>query len=166
MAVKFRSCTCYEPYDKVDKAGTLSTLSGLPWIEIKAWDQIDDVTCEFIVSGFNHTHNYMEVDWGDTIYKTYFVNKRTGMPGNMVKLTCEIDVLTTYGDIIRRSPAVIARTNNSAFVNFYQRDEKVPTLSTTDISTKNFGSAILPSPAQEYIYAGIWLTRSSSEVEE
>ena len=164
MGIQYKSTICSDLYNKINK-GVINSMAEDQWKDIKAWEVVNDLTCEFIVSDFVFGHNYLLVSW-DNFQKAYYVIKRSPMPGGMIKLTCEIDVLTTYADEINRAPAVLERTSNSAFVNFFQRDEKIPVLSTTDISTKNFGNVILGENPKEYIYAGIWLTRSSSEVEE
>ena len=77
----------------------------------------------------------------------YFINKKVGTSGNRTVLECELDVLNTFNLIIGQSSAVISRTSNSEYVNFFVRDNKVPIVSTTQISTKNFGSDILPQNA-------------------
>lgn len=128
-------------------------------ITIDATGTVDDVECKFVLSGSDYyKSNYMEVKWpevtGFSYY--YFITKRESLPGNRTLLTCELDVLYTFSSIILESPAVLARTSNSEYVDFFVRDTKVPIVSTTQISTKNFGQPILPNDAQEYIYVGIW----------
>lgn len=139
----------------VDKAATF----GNP-ITVEATGSINDIDCQFVLNGSGFfTSNYMKVRWPDCEFDYYYyINKRESMSGNRTLLICELDVLKTFADIIVESPAVIARTSNPAYVNFFVRDNKVPIVSTTQISTKNFGGAILPEQAQEYIYVGIWQT--------
>lgn len=129
-------------------------------ITINATGTVDDVECKFVLDGAAYyKSNYIEVKWPDTDFAYYyFINRRESLSGNRTLLTCELDVLYTFSSIILECPAVLARTSNSDYVNFFIRDTKVPIVSTTQISTKNFGNQILPNNAQEYIYAGIWQT--------
>lgn len=139
----------------VDKAATFGNA-----ITVEATGSINDIDCQFVLNGSGFfTSNYMKVLWpGCEFDYYYYINKRESMSGNRTLLICELDVLKTFARIIGESPAVIARTSNPAYVNFFVRDNKVPIVSTTQISTKNFGGAILPEQAQEYIYVGIWQT--------
>lgn len=130
-------------------------------ITINAKGTVDDVECKFVLDGADYyKSNYIEVKWPEVtdFAYYYFINKRESLSGNRTLLTCELDVLYTFSRIILECPAVLARTSNSDYVNFFVRDTKVPIVSTTQISTKNFGNPILPNNAQEYIYVGIWQT--------
>lgn len=141
-------------------------------ITIKPTGDVNDLTCDFVLDGTDfYRYNYLVVYWpglqgGAQMPYYYFINKKIGTSGNRTILQCELDVLNTFNLIIGNSPAVISRTSNSEYVNFFVRDNKVPVVSTTQISTKNFGPDILPQNAQEYIYVGIWQSGKAHEEEE
>lgn len=155
MAITAKIGTTSAYPNEVVKTANLSQ----DWFPVNPTGTVDDLTCDFILDGGASSFigkNYMAVKWGTTKEYYYFINKKTSMPGNRTLLTCELDVLHTFSSIILESPAVLARTSNSDYVDFFVRDTKVPIVSTTQISTKNFGQPILPNDAQEYIYVGIW----------
>ena len=85
------------------------------------------------------------------------------MSGNRTMLSCEMDVLNTFSSTITASPAVISRTSNANFVNYFLRDNRVPILSTSQISSDPFGPDILGANPQEYIYVGIWQNGKARE---
>lgn len=122
-------------------------------VTVNAWSQVDDLTCEFILSGSGyHDENYMEVNWPG-ITKYYFIEKRVGMQGNMVKLTGTIDALTTYKDTIMSAPAVINRTDDQNHLDPMLKDNKVTTRSVTELdSTLLVGNVISDT---EYVYVGV-----------
>lgn len=104
-------------------------------ITVKAYETIDDLTCDFILNGHGyHGVNYMKVSW-DGVEKFYFIEKRAGMTGDMTRITASCDVLYTYANEINNAPAVINRTSNNAYVNALLRDSKVLTLSGARVSS-------------------------------
>lgn len=155
MAIKAKFCVY---------TGNPKRISKLQWntagwatgeIEISAWEEIDDLTCDFILDGAGyHAYNYMAVDWGN-IVKYYFLEQRTGLPANMTKIRATCDVLSTYRNVIYRAPAIINRTswNTGETCDPMLRDNKVTTTSKTIVSTEPVQTNIIG--AQEWFYVGV-----------
>lgn len=96
---------------------------------IQSYETIDDLTCDFILNGHGyHGTNYMKVSW-DGVIKYYFIEKRSGMPADMTRITATCDVLYTYANEVNNAEAVLNRTSNGVYVNSLLRDSKVLTLS-------------------------------------
>ena len=130
---------------------------------IQAFEEIDDLTCDFILDGADyHSYNYMKVDWGGTI-KYYFIEKRTGMTGNRTKVRGTCDVLTTYKGVIMGAPAIINRTSwaTDYTCDPMLRDNKVTTTSRTIVSTEQLTGPIIGD--QEYFYVGVLQASPSIE---
>mgnify|MGYP003287704226 CR=1 FL=1 len=122
---------------------------------INAWDQIDDLTCDFIMDGAGyHASNMMKVSWNDTV-KYYFIEQRTGMPGTRTKIRATCDVLYTYAETIKNSPAVINRTQygEKGLTNPFLKDNRTTTLAETEFSSNLLASNIISNT--EYVYVGI-----------
>lgn len=155
MAIKAKFCVY---------TGNPKRISKLQWgdagwatgeITISAWEEIDDLTCDFILDGAGyHAYNYMAVDWNGTI-KYYFVEQRTGLPSNSTKIRGTCDVLSTYRTEIYNSPAIINRTswNTGETCDPMLRDNKVTTTSKTIISTEVLEPDIIDN--QEWFYVGV-----------
>lgn len=125
-------------------------------IPISAFEEIDDLTCDFILNGHGyHGKNYMEVSW-DNVVKYYFIESRTGMSGDRTKVRGVCDVLSTYKTSIQGAEAVINRTSYSTvdtYVDPMLRDNKVTTTSRTVVSSEVLQENIIGD--QEYFYVGI-----------
>lgn len=124
-------------------------------ITISAWEEIDDLTCDFILDGAGyHGANYMKVDWNGT-EKFYFIESRTGMTGTRTKIRAVCDVLYTYRTTIISSPAVLNRTSyGSSGLTFpFLKDNKVTTLAQTEFSSNRLASNIISDT--EYVYVGV-----------
>ena len=155
MAIKAKFCVY---------TGNPKRISKLQWntagwatapIEISAWDEVDDLTCDFILDGAGyHAYNYMAVDWGN-IVKYYFIEQRTGLPSNSTKIRGTCDVLSTYRTEIYNSPAIMNRTswNTKNTCDPMLRDNKVTTTSKTIISTEELIPNIIDN--KEWFYVGI-----------
>lgn len=120
---------------------------------ISAYEDIDDLTCDFILDGSGyHGYNYMRVEWNGTV-KYYFIESRTGMKGNMTKLRGVCDVLTTYQDAVGNAPAVINRTSDKDHNDPMLKDNKVTTRSVTELDS----TLIVPDVVSntEYVYVGV-----------
>ena len=134
---------------KVKKTVTLSETA----IPIQAYDEIDDLTCDFVLAGSGyHGYNYMKVEFPNHT-KYYFIEKRAGVAGNMTKITATCDVLYTYTNSIINASAVLNRTSNGTYVNSLLRDSKVSTLSGAFPSSKILIPNVLDN--QEYYYVAI-----------
>ena len=136
------------------------------WVNVEPTGTVDDLACDFILNGGSSSFvgkNYMAVKWGTTKEYYYFINKKTSMSGNRTMVSCEMDVLNTFSSTITESPAVISRTSNANFVNYFLRDNRIPILSTSQISSDPFGPDILGTNPQEYIYVGIWQNGKARE---
>lgn len=149
MAIKAKFTTWGGSPKKVYK--TIET-----WSEektISAYEDIDDLTCDFILDGAGyHGYNYMRVDWNGKV-KYYFIESRTGMKGNMTRLRGVCDVLTTYQDAVGYAPAVINRTSNKDHADPMLRDNKVTTRAVTELdSTKIIENVV---SGTEYVYVGV-----------
>ena len=125
--------------------------------QIKSYEDIDDFTCDFILNGSGyHGNNYMAVKWPG-ITKYYFIQSRTGMPGNMTKIRAKCDVLFTYKNSVYGTKAVINRTNSEKeyFTNPMLKDNKITTLSETEFDSTSLLNLDEIIADQEYIYVGI-----------
>lgn len=162
MAITAKLALCGDVSNKVQK--DTSVFASARSFSIQAYEEINDTECDFIVSNsteIDFQMNWMQVAWNG-ITKYYFVRSRSGMNGNMVRLRCEVDVLTTYKNRILSTPCVIERTSNSAYVNMFVHDSQIYPMAITDLSTENFGNDILGQNPQEYIYVGIWASRKAT----
>jgi len=120
---------------------------------ISAYEDIDDLTCDFILDGAGyHGYNYMRVEWGSQV-KFYFIESRTGMKGNMTKLRGVCDVLTTYQEAVGSAPAVINRTSNKDHADPMLKDNKVTTRSVTELDSTRLVSNVVSDT--EYVYVGV-----------
>lgn len=156
MAITAKLALCSDLSNKIKK--NTGVFSNARSFSIQAYEEINDTECDFIVdnsTGIDFQMNWMQVAWNG-ITKYYFVRSRSGMSGNMVRLRCEIDALTTYQTRILSTPCVLERTSNGQFVNMFVHDSQIYPMSITDLSTENFGNDILGQNPQEYIYVGIW----------
>lgn len=140
------------------------TLSFTKECSISAYEDVDDLTCDFIILGTDlHGYNYMEVDWnGHTKY--YFIGPRIGMQGGKTRIRATCDVLTTYKDAILGSPAVLNRTSDGrdGFTFPFLKDNRVTTLAKTEFSSDRIVSNVIGDI--EYVYVGILQKTPSSAV--
>lgn len=128
-------------------------------VTVKAYETIDDLTCDFILNGHGyHGVNYMKVSW-DGVEKFYFIEKRAGMTGDMTRITASCDVLYTYANEINNASAVLNRTSNNAYVNSLLRDSKVLTLSGAVPSSIRLFDMLSD---QEYYYVAVLQSSASS----
>lgn len=127
--------------------------------EIKAYEEVDDITCNFILNGSGfHNYNYMQVTFPGGLVKYYFIEKRSGMPANMTRITATCDVLYTYASSINASSAILNRTANTKYVNFLLKDNKMTTISKTVLSSKRSEKI---TDNEEYFYVGIIQNKAS-----
>ena len=129
--------------------------------DIKAYDEIDDLTCSFVLGGSGfHRYNYMKVTWpgSPSMVKYYFIERREGMPANMTKITATCDVLYTYASRINGAAAVLNRTSNTKYVNFLLKDNHSTTVSKTILSSKESQEI---TADEEYFYVGIIQNKAS-----
>lgn len=159
MAISANFCTYTGNPKLVNKSPT--------WIiadkPISAYEEVDDLTCDFILDGAGYNaYNYMSVNWGGTI-KYYFIEQRTGMTGNRTKIRATCDVLRTYREAIRSASAVINRTSwvTDTTCDPMLRDNKVTTTSRTIVSTEPLTGPIIGG--QEWFYVGILQAAPSVE---
>ena len=149
MAIKAKFTTWSGSPKKVYK--TISS-----WSEektISAYEDIDDLTCDFILDGAGyHGYNYMRVEWGTQV-KFYFIESRTGMTGNRTKLRGVCDVLTTYQGAVGSAPAVINRTSDRKHNDPMLKDNKVTTRSVTELDSTLIVSNVVSNT--EYVYVGV-----------
>lgn len=135
------------------------TFAGNP-VTVKAYETIDDLTCDFILNGHGyHGVNYMKVSWDGNI-RYYFIENRSGLTGDRTSITASCDVLYTYADKINNSSAVLNRTSNNAYVNSRLRDSQVLTLSGAIPSSLYLVNNILDDT--EYYYVGVVQAQASS----
>lgn len=128
-------------------------------VTVKAYETIDDLTCDFILNGHGyHGVNYMKVSW-DGVEKFYFIEKRAGMTGDMTRITASCDVLYTYANEINNASAVLNRTSNTEYVNSLLRDSKVLTLSGAIPSSIKLSNYISD---WEYYYVAVLQSKASS----
>lgn len=162
MAIKAKFVVCTENPKRISKLQWGDAGWYTAPIEISAWEEIDDLTCDFILDGAGyHAYNYMAVDWGN-IVKYYFIEQRTGLPSNSTKIRGTCDVLSTYRTQIYNAPAIINRTswNTSETCDSMLRDNKVTTKSKTLVSSEEIKKDIIGN--QEWFYVGV-LQKSPSE---
>lgn len=162
MAIKAKFVVCTENPKRISKLQWNDAGWYTAPIEISAWEEIDDLTCDFILDGAGyHGYNYMAVDWGN-IVKYYFIEQRTGLPSNSTKIRGTCDVLSTYRKQIYNAPAIINRTswNTSETCDPMLRDNKVTTKSRTIVSSEEIKKDIIGN--QEWFYVGV-LQKSPSE---
>ena len=133
--------------------------------DIKAYDEIDDLTCSFVLGGSKfHKYNYMKVTWSngpdgsDGMVKYYFIERREGMPANMTKITAPCDVLYTYASRINGAAAVLNRTSNTKYTNFLLKDNHMTTVSKTVLSSKRSEKI---TDNEEYFYVGVIQNKAS-----
>lgn len=120
---------------------------------ISAYEDIDDLTCDFILDGAGyHGYNYMSVSWGEVV-KYYFIESRTGMRGNMTKIRGVCDVLQTYQSAIGSAPAVINRTSDENLIDPMLKDNKTTARSVTELDSTLISSNIVSDT--EYVYVGV-----------
>lgn len=120
---------------------------------ISAYEDIDDLTCDFILDGAGyHGYNYMRVSWGEMV-KYYFIESRTGMKGNMTKIRGVCDVLTTYQSAVGSAPAVINRTSDEDLIDPMLKDNKVTARAVTELDSTLISSNIVSDT--EYVYVGV-----------
>lgn len=132
---------------------------GAPY-DIKAYEEIDDLTCSFVLGGSGfHRYNYMRVTWPDGMVKYYFIERREGMPANMTKITATCDVLYTYASRINNAAAVLNRTSNTKYVNFLLKDNHMTTISKTVLSSRRSEKI---TDNEEYFYVGIVQNKAST----
>lgn len=139
------------PY-KIDKSGMLN-FSDVRSVE--AYNDVDDITCEFVVSGVDlHGYNYMYVDWNNH-RKYYFIELRSGLKAGMTRIVARCDVLYTYKSAILESPAVLNRTSDgSKGMTFpFLKDNRVTTLAQTEFSSFSLASNIISDT--EFVYVGV-----------
>lgn len=128
--------------------------------DIKAYNEIDDLTCSFVLGGSGfHNYNMMRVTFPGNLIKNYFIEKREGMPGNMTKITATCDVLSTYAAAIHEAPAILNRTSNTNYVNFLLKDNQKTTISKTILSSKRSEKI---TDNEEYFYVGIIQNKAST----
>lgn len=155
MAITARTAVYSGSPKKVDKSVEWDQAANAP-INISAFEEIDDLTCDFILDGHGyHGKNYLEVSW-DNVVKYYFIESRTGMSGDRTKVRGVCDVLSTYKTSIQGAEAVINRTSYSTvdtYVDPMLRDNKVTTTSRTVVSSEVLQENIIGD--QEYFYVGI-----------
>lgn len=155
MAITARTAVYSGSPKTVDKEVTWDQAADAA-IPISAFEEIDDLTCDFILNGHGyHGKNYMEVSW-DNVVKYYFIESRSGMSGDRTKVRGVCDVLSTYKTSIQGAEAVINRTSYStvdAYVDPMLRDNKVTTTSRTVVSSEVLQEDIIGD--QEYFYVGI-----------
>lgn len=149
MAIKAKFATYGGSPKKVYKSIT-------SWSEektISAYEDIDDLTCDFILEGSGyHGYNYMRVEWSGKV-KYYFIESRTGMKGNMTKIRGMCDVLTTYQGAVGDAPAVINRTSDRKHNDPMLKDNKVTTRSVTELDSTCLISNVVSDT--EYVYVGV-----------
>lgn len=162
MPIKAKFCVCTENPKRISKLQWTDAGWYTAPIEISAWEEIDDLTCDFILDGAGyHGYNYMAVDWNGMI-KYYFIEQRTGLPSNSTKIRATCDVLSTYRKEIYNAPAIINRTswNTGETCDPMLRDNKVTTKSKTLVSSEEIKKDIIGN--QEWFYVGV-LQKSPSE---
>lgn len=149
MAIKAKLATWSGSPKKVYKSIT-------SWSDektISAYEDIDDLTCDFILDGAGyHGYNYMRVEWPGKV-KYYFIESRTGMKGNMTKIRGMCDVLTTYQGAIGDAPAVINRTSDRGHADPMLKDNKVTTRAATELDSTLLISNVVSDT--EYVYVGV-----------
>lgn len=122
-------------------------------VTISAYEEIDDLTCDFILNGHEyHGYNYMKVSWGTKV-KYYFIEGRTGMPGDRTKVRGVCDVLRTYQATILASPAVLNRTSDQKYTDTFLKDNQITTRAVTELDAAKIAENVISDT--EYVYVGI-----------
>jgi len=122
-------------------------------VPISAYEEVDDLTCDFILDGHGyHGYNYMQVTWDNKV-KYYFIESRTGMPGDMTRIRCVCDVLRTYQATILASPAVLNRTSDQRFTDTFLKDNQITTRAVTELDAAAIAEDVISDT--EYVYVGI-----------
>lgn len=155
MAITAKTAVYSGSPKKIKKNVTWDQAPGAE-IQISAYEEINDLTCDFILDGHGYNNkNYMEVSWDNGVVKYYFIESRTGMPGDMTKVRGVCDVLTTYQSTVLDAEAVLNRTSYSTknLVDPMLRDNKVTTTSRTVISSEVIQENIIGNT--EWFYVGI-----------
>lgn len=148
MAITAKFATSEESTKKITKTPTFG--SDVP---ISAYEEIDDLTCDFILNGHGyHDVNYVKVSWGTRV-KYYFIESRTGMPGDMTRIRCVCDVLRTYQAAILASPAVLNRTSDQKFTDTFLKDNQITTRAVTELDAAAIAENVISDT--EYVYVGI-----------
>jgi len=123
-------------------------------VTISAYEEVDDLTCDFILDGHGyHGYNYMQVTWDTGRVKYYFIESRTGMPGDMTRIRCVCDVLRTYQATILASPAVLNRTSDQKFTDTFLKDNQITTRAVTELDAAAIAENVISDT--EYVYVGI-----------
>ena len=123
-------------------------------VPISAYDEVDDLTCDFILDGHGyHGYNYMQVTWDTGRVKYYFIETRTGMPGDRTKVRGVCDVLRTYQAAILASPAVLNRTSDQKFTDTFLKDNQITTRAVTELDASAIAEDVISDT--EYVYVGI-----------
>lgn len=123
-------------------------------VPISAYEEVDDLTCDFILNGHGyHGYNYMQVTWDTGRVKYYFIESRTGMPGDMTRIRCVCDVLRTYKETILASPAVLNRTSDQKFTDTFLKDNQITTRAVTELDACAIAENVISDT--EYVYVGI-----------
>ena len=82
---------------------------------IEAWEQIDDLTCDFVLAGSGyHASNYMQVSWNGTV-KYYFIESRSGLPGSRTRIraVCDDNLRSHDPQRAGRAQSDFGRTNRN-----------------------------------------------------
>lgn len=149
MAIIANFATTTESTKKITK--TPSFGANVP---ISAYEEVDDLTCDFILDGHGyHGYNYMKVTWDTGRVKYYFIETRTGMPGDRTKVRGVCDVLRTYKDTILSSPAVLNRTSDQKFTDTFLKDNQITTRAVTELDASAIAENVISDT--EYVYVGI-----------
>ena len=148
MAITANFATSDYSTKKITKAPIFGTD-----VTISAYEEIDDLTCDFILNGHGyHEYNYMKVSWGARV-KYYFIESRTGLPGDMTRIRCVCDVLRTYQAAILASPAVLNRTSDQNFTDTFLKDNQITTRAVTELDAAKIAENVISDT--EYVYVGI-----------
>ena len=149
MAITANFATTTESTKKITK--TPSFGADVP---ISAYEEVDDLTCDFILDGHGyHGYNYMKVTWDTGRVKYYFIESRTGMPGDMTRIRCVCDVLRTYRAAILASPAVLNRTSDQRYTDTFLKDNQITTRAVTELDAAAIAENVISDT--EYVYVGI-----------
>lgn len=123
-------------------------------VPISAYEEVDDLTCDFILDGNGyHGYNYMQVTWDTGRVKYYFIESRSGMPGDMTRIRCVCDVLRTYQATILASPAVLNRTSDQKYTDTFLKDNQITTRAVTELDAAAIKEDVISDT--EYVYVGI-----------
>lgn len=149
MAIIAKFATSEESTKKIKKTPQFGTD-----VPISAYEEVDDLTCDFILDGHGyHGYNYMQVTWDTGRVKYYFIENRTGMPGDMTRIRCVCDVLRTYKDTILASPAVLNRTSDQKYTDTFLKDNQITTRAVTELDAAAIAENVISDT--EYVYVGI-----------